>query len=51
MSLEGFVPTVAYTELKISEFNHIVLPKEVEAFLKHPLWRFLGSHLIAPDVK
>lgn len=41
MSLEGFVPAVAYTELEISEFSHIVLPKGVEAFFRHPLWMFL----------
>lgn len=50
MSLEGFVPAIAYTELEISEFSHTVLPKGVEAFCKHSLWRFL-SHLIKPDIK
>lgn len=51
MSLEGFVPAVAYTAMEITEFNHILLHKGVAAFSKHPLSRFLQSHLKTHDVK
>jgi len=51
MSLEGFVPAVAYTEMEITEFSHILPHKGVAAFFKHPLSRFLQSCLVTHDVK
>lgn len=51
MSLEGSVPAVAYTEMKITEFSHILPPKEAAAFFTHPLSVFLQGHHITHSVK
>lgn len=51
MSVEGFAPAVAYNEMEITEFSHILLHKGVAAFFRHPLSRVLQSHLTTHDVK